>query len=96
VPLPDTAHTCSGDEHALLPKLIAGADLPKCRLFKSQGYNSFLDSRFQPVLGDGLSMSNLLKNKISPRIVKFLDSLKAVTAITHDLAGLRYITQLLG
>ena len=96
MPLPDTAHTCRRDEHALLPKLIAGGDLPKCRLFKSQGYNNFLDGRFDPVLGDGLVTTDLLKSKISPRIVQVLDPLKAVMAITHDLAGLRYITQLLG
>src|SRR5205814_9014230 len=96
VTLPDTAHAERRDRLAALFELVRYPDLTPARLLDRQFHHRRLNRRIHPVGQDRLRAADLLQRQLAAFVVALLDPVKAVPAITHHLAGLAHIAELLG
>src|SRR5579872_2102636 len=88
VALPDAAHPGRRDRMAELAKLIGDADLTIGRSVQRELDDDRLDFRGRAVLQNRLAPRQLLQRQFAAGVVKFLEAVEAVAAVTHHFAGL--------
>src|SRR5204863_8797007 len=84
------------DRLAALFELVRYPDLTPARLLDRQFHHRRLNRRIHPVGQDRLRAADLLQRQLAAFVVELLEPVKAVPAITHHLAGLAHIAELLG
>ena len=94
--LPDAADASRRDRMAELAKLVGDADLAISRLVQRKLDDDRFDLGRRAVLQDRLAPRQFLQRKFAAGVVKLLETVKAVAAIAHHLAGLADIAELLG
>src|SRR5215475_5514246 len=96
VTLPDAAHPRGRHRQPALPQLVGDADLAEGRLLNSQFNDGVLDLLRHPVLQHRLLAADLLQRQLAALVLKLLEAVEAVAAVTHHLAGLADVAELLG
>ena len=87
MPEPDGAHSSGRYEYAFLAQLVGYAYLSKSRVIYGHLHYSLLYALLHAVLYHRLFTGNLLQGQFSALLVLFLETIKTVTAVSHDLAG---------
>ena len=93
---PNGAHAATGDEGAALAQLIAHPSLAVCGLLNGKLHHSLFDSRVNTILQHRLPATDLNQGGFAAMVVQLLETVEAVPAKPHDLAGLGYAVELLG
>src|SRR5262249_42554956 len=93
---PHTAHPGGGNRQPAPPELVGHADLTEGRLLDRQRYDGVFDLLRHAVLQHRLLAADLLQRQFAALLVQLLKPVEAVTAVTHHLAGLADIAELLG
>jgi hypothetical protein len=96
VALPHTAHPKGRDRLAALFQFVRYPQLTPARLRDRQFDHRRLERGIHPVLQDRLGAADVLQRQLATFIVELLKPVKAVAAITHQLAGLAHVAELLG
>ena len=87
MPEPDGAHSSGRYEYAFLAQLVGYAYLSQSRVVYGHLHYSLLYALLHAVLYHRLFTGNLLQGQFSALLVQFLETIKTVTAVSHDLAG---------
>ncbi len=93
---PETPHPSGGNRQLLFPQFISDPHLPPGRLLNGQGDDRVFHYSGHPILEQRLPPRDLLQRRVAPGVVEFLEPIKAVLAVDHDLAGPGDIPQMLG
>src|SRR5690606_25400720 len=78
-----------------LAQLVRYPHLTPRRLLQRQLHHRLLDLRRHPILQVRLPARHLLQRELSAFLVQLLEPVEAVARVTHDLAGLAHVPQLL-
>lgn len=87
MPEPDGAHSSGRYEYAFLVQLVGYAYLSQSRVGYGHLHYSLLYALLHAVLYHRLFTGNLLQGQFSALLVQFLETIKTVTAVSHNLAG---------
>src|SRR5918993_2599901 len=93
---PHAAHAGGGDRKPTLSEFIGDADLTKGRLLDRKRNDGGFDLLRHTVLQHRLLASDLLQRQLAAFVIEFLEAVEAIAAVTHHLAGLADIAELLG
>ena len=88
--LPHATHAGRRYREPVLPQLVGDADLAESRLLDGNRHDGVFD-----LLCDAV-FQHFLQRQLAAFVVKLLEAIEAVAAITHHLAGLAHIAKLLG
>jgi len=84
------------DRQALFLQLVGNTHLAPGRLFDRQRHHCGFDLRRNTVLEDRLLAADLGKRQLTAFVIQLLEPVEAVATISHHLAGLADVAQLLG
>ena len=93
---PDGPHPERRDRQAVFLQLVGNPHLAPGRLFDRQRHHCRFDLRRDTVLEDRLLAADLGKRQLAAFVVQLLEPVEAVATLSHHLAGLADIAQLLG
>src|SRR6202030_4448693 len=94
--LPHATHAGGRDREPALPQLVGDADLAESRLLNGNRHDGVFDLLCDAVFQHWLLAADLLQRQLTAFVVKLLEAVEPVTAVTHHLAGLADIAELLG
>src|SRR5262249_60983390 len=84
------------DVNPTLPQLVGDTDLAERRLLGGKSYDGVFDILRHAVLQHRLLAADLLQGQLAAFVVKLLETIEAVAAIAHHLAGFADVAELLG
>jgi hypothetical protein len=93
---PHAAHAGRRYRQPTLPQLVGHAHLAEGRLLNSEGNNGIFGVLRYAVLQHRLLAADLLQCQLAAFVVELFEAVEAVAAVTHHLAGLAYIAELIG
>src|SRR6202047_1966648 len=94
--LPHATHAGRRDREPALPQLVGDADLAESRLLNGNRNDGVFDLLCDAVFQYWLLAADLLQRQLGAFVIKLLEAVEAVAAITHHLAGPAHIAKLLG
>jgi hypothetical protein len=93
---PHAAHAGGRDRQPTLSQFVGDTDLPEGRLLDRKRNDSVFNLLRHSVPEHRLPATDFLQRQLAALVVKFLEAVEAVAAVTHHLAGLADIAELLG
>ena len=96
VALPYAAHARRRDRQTLSLQRLRHPHLAPGWLLDRQVDHRLFDLRGGAVLQHWLAPADLLQGQLAAFVVELLEAVKAVAAVTHHLAGLANVAELLG
>ena len=93
---PHAAHAGGRDRKPTFSQLVGDPDLPEGRLLDGERNDGVFDLLLCAVLQHWLLAADLMQRQLAAGVVQLLEPVEAVAAVTHDLAGLANVAELLG
>ena len=93
---PHATHPGRRDHKPTLAQFVGDTQLTKRWLLERELNNGLLDLLGHPILQHRLLAADLLQRQLAALIVQLFETVEAVAAIPHHLAGLADIAELLG
>ena len=93
---PHAPHAGGRDHKPVLAQFVGDAQLSECRLLEGKRNDRVFDLLRHAVLQYRLLAADLLQRHLAACVVKLLEAVEAIAAVTHHLAGLADITELFG
>ncbi len=94
--LPHATHASGRDREPALAQFVGDANLAESRLLDGNRHDGVFDFLCDAVFQHGLLAADLLQRQLAAFVVKLLEAVEAVAAVTHHLAGVTDIAKLLG
>lgn len=93
MPEPDASNACRGDRQGSFPEFVRHAELAPGGLVEGHLHDGLFHIGSDAILQERLLPGDLLQRGFAARVVEFLETVEAIPAVAHHLAGLRDIAQ---